>query len=254
MEELDNLHEESVFTFGNLWTVAKKKLMLIISLIVAFAAVGALYSFFFVPQEYTATASLIVSVDPEKTTKTITVSDGKTYTIVDDNDINAENVALSYACTIAGNALTFFSEDNDFVYLDAVNKYKTNYKSKEQSDEVVIKLKGVKKSLTVSSQSSQIFLAYKSSMKDPDKMLGCIIDSFMEKINEKNEDGTPVFQSFAGRISVLSEPYLNETNGRLGQVIEYTLVFALIGLAVSICIVLVVTYKTFKNDGEQKAE
>jgi len=89
MEERDVLREENTLTISNLWATAKKKILLILALVVALAAVGALYSFFLVPQEYTATASLIVSVKPEKTVKTITGSDGKTYTIVDDSDRKA---------------------------------------------------------------------------------------------------------------------------------------------------------------------
>lgn len=89
-------------------------------------------------------------------------------------------------------------------------------------------------------------------------MLGCIIDSFLEKVNEKNSEGNPVFESFADRISILSEPYLNESKGKLGQVAKYTLVFAVLGVVVSFCIVVIATSKTLKsqvlNKDEQKTE
>ena len=249
MEERDVLREENTLTISNLWATAKKKILLILALVVALAAVGALYSFFLVPQEYTATASLIVSVKPEKTVKTITGSDGKTYTIVDDSDLNAESAALSYACSIAYNSLAFFSDDNDVIYLNAMKQYKSG--SENAAD---VKIKSVKKSLTVSNQSSQIFLSYKSTLKDPEKMLGCIIDSFLEKVNEKNSEG----KSFADRITVLSQPYLNESKGKLGQVAKYALVFALLGVVISFCIVVIATSKTLKpqvlNKDEQKAE
>lgn len=248
MEERDVLQEENALTLGCLWAVAKKKILFILAIIVALAAIGALYSFFLVPQEYTATASLIVSVEPEKSVKTITGSDGKTYTIVDDSDLNAESTALTYACLIAGNSLAFFSEDNDIIYLNAVKHYKETHKSEENPD--TMKLESVKKSLSVSNQSSQIFLSYKSTIKDPEKMLGCIIESFLEKVDEKNAEGDPVFKSFSGRISVLSEPYLNESKGRLGQVARYTLVFAVLGVAVSFCIVFVSASKKHKNKAE----
>lgn len=99
-----------------------------------------------------------------KTVKTITGSDGKTYTIVDDSDLNAESAALSYACSIAHNSLAFFSDDNDVIYLNAMKQYKSG--SENAAD---VKIKSVKKSLTVSNQSSQIFLSYKSTLKDPEK-------------------------------------------------------------------------------------
>ena len=253
MEERDILREENALTISNLWATAKKKILLILALIVVFAAVGAMYSFFLVPQEYTATASLIVSVKPEKTVKTITGSDGKIYTIVDDSDLNAESAALSYACSIAYNSLAFFSDDNDVIYLNAMKQYKSG--SENAAD---VKMERVKKSLTVSNQSSQIFLSYKSTLKDPEKMLGCIIDSFLEKVNEKNSEGNPVFESFADRISILSEPYLNESKGKLGQVAKYTLVFAVLGVVVSFCIVVIAMSKTLKsqvlNKDEQKTE
>ena len=239
MEERDVLREENSLTISDLWATAKKKMLLILALIVVLAAVGALYSFFLVPQEYTATASLIVSVKPEKTVKTITGSDGKTYTIVDDSDLNAESAALSYACSIAYNSLAFFSEDNDVIYLNAMKQYKSG-----NVNDVDVKIEDVKNSLTVSNQSSQIFLSYNSKMKDPEKMLGCIIDSFLEKLNEKNSEGKPVFESFADRISVLSESYLNESKGKLGQVAKYTLVFAVLGVVVSFCIVVISATKT----------
>ena len=238
MEERDVLREENTLTISNLWATAKKKILLILALVVALAAVGALYSFFLVPQEYTATASLIVSVKPEKTVKTITGSDGKTYTIVDDSDLNAESAALSYACSMAYNSLGFFSDDNDGIYLNAMKQYKSG--SENAAD---VKIKSVKKSLTVSNQSSQIFLSYKSTLKDPEKMLGCIIDSFLEKVNEKNSEGKPVFESFADRITVLSQPYLNESKGKLGQVAKYALVFAVLGVVISFCIVVIATSK-----------
>ena len=253
MEERDVLREENTLTISNLWATAKKKILLILALVVALAAVGALYSFFLVPQEYTATASLIVSVKPEKTVKTITGSDGKTYTIVDDSDLNAESAALSYACSIAYNSLAFFSDDNDVIYLNAMKQYTSG--SENAAD---VKIKSVKKSLTVSNQSSQIFLSYKSTLKDPEKMLGCIIDSFLGKVNEKNSEGKPVFESFADRITVLSQPYLNESKGKLGQVAKYALVFALLGVVISFCIVVIATSKNLKpqvlNKDEQKAE
>lgn len=253
MEERDVLREENTLTISNLWTTAKKKILLILALVVALAAVGALYSFFLVPQEYTATASLIVSVKPEKTVKTITGSDGKTYTIVDDSDLNAESEALSYACSIAYNSLAFFSDDNDVIYLNTMKQYKSG--SENAAD---VKIKSVKKSLTVSNQSSQIFLSYKSTLKDPEKMLGCIIDSFLGKVNEKNSEGKPVFESFADRITVLSQPYLNESKGKLGQVAKYAMVFALLGVVISFCIVVIATSKNLKpqvlNKDEQKAE
>lgn len=253
MEERDVLREENTLTISNLWTTAKKKILLILALVVALAAVGALYSFFLVPQEYTATASLIVSVKPEKTFKTITGSDGKTYTIVDDSDLNAESAAFSYACSIAYNSLAFFSDDNDVIYLNAMKQYKSG--SENAAD---VKIKSVKKSLTVSNQSSQIFLSYKSTLKDPEKMLGCIIDSFLGKVNEKNSEGKPVFESFADRITVLSQPYLNESKGKLGQVAKYAMVFALLGVVISFCIVVIATSKNLKpqvlNKDEQKAE
>ena len=253
MEERDVLREENTLTISNLWTTAKKKILLILALVVALAAVGALYSFFLVPQEYTTTASLIVSVKPEKTVKTITGSDGKTYTIVDDSDLNAESAALSYACSIAYNSLAFFSDDNDVIYLNAMKQYKSG--SENAAD---VKIKSVKKSLTVSNQSSQIFLSYKSTLKDPEKMLGCIIDSFLGKVNEKNSEGKPVFESFADRITVLSQPYLNESKGKLGQVAKYAMVFALLGVVISFCIVVIATSKNLKpqvlNKDEQKAE
>lgn len=253
MEERDVLREENTLTISNLWATAKKKILLILALVVALAAVGALYSFFLVPQEYTATASLIVSVKPEKTVKTITGSDGKTYTIVDDSDLNAESAALSYACSIAYNSLAFFSDDNDVIYLIAMKQYKSG--SENAAD---VKIKSVKKSLTVSNQSSQIFLSYKSTLKDSEKMLGCIIDSFLEKVNEKNSEGKPVFESFADRITVLSQPYLNESKGKLGQVAKYALVFAVLGVVISFCIVVIATSKNLKpqvlNKDEQKAE
>lgn len=47
MEERDVLREENTLTISNLWTTAKKKILLILALVVALAAVGALYSFFF---------------------------------------------------------------------------------------------------------------------------------------------------------------------------------------------------------------
>ena len=253
MEERDVLREENTLTISNLWATAKKKILLILALVVALAAVGALYSFFLVPQEYTATASLIVSVKPEKTVKTITGSDGKTYTIVDDSDLNAESAALSYACSIAYNSLAFFSDDNDVIYLNTMKQYKSG--SENAAD---VKIKSVKKSLTGSNQSSQIFLSYKSTLKDPEKMLGCIIDSFLGKVNEKNSEGKPVFESFADRIAVLSQPYLNESKGKLGQVAKYALVFAVLGVVISFCIVVIATSKNLKpqvlNKDEQKAE
>lgn len=254
MEERDVLREENTLTISNLWTTAKKKILLILALVVALAAVGALYSFFFSSAGiYTATASLIVSVKPEKTVKTITGSDGKTYTIVDDSDLNAESAALSYACSIAYNSLAFFSDDNDVIYLNAMKQYKSG--SENAAD---VKIKSVKKSLTVSNQSSQIFLSYKSTLKDPEKMLGCIIDSFLGKVNEKNSEGKPVFESFADRITVLSQPYLNESKGKLGQVAKYAMVFALLGVVISFCIVVIATSKNLKpqvlNKDEQKAE
>lgn len=49
MEERDVLREENTLTISNLWTTAKKKILLILALVVALAAVGALYSFFLVP-------------------------------------------------------------------------------------------------------------------------------------------------------------------------------------------------------------
>ncbi len=241
--------ESDILTLSNLFETVKKSILLVLAIIVAFAAVGALYSFFFIKREYSASASLIVTVKPEPTVKTIVSSDGKTYTITDDSVLNAENSAASYACWIAGNSLAFFNRDNKVIYSEAIKKYEELHKN--DAKHTPIKVDFVGKSVSVSSQSSQIFVSYSSTASDPDKMLKCIIESFLAKINEEDETGESVFKPFSGRITVLSEPCLDETNGRFGSIVKYTLVFAVLGFVVAFCVVVVKTLKNAKKKREK---
>lgn len=230
--------EENVLSFADVFAVIKKKLVLFLAIVAVMAAIGAVYSYFFMANEYTATASLSVKVETEfgEPTKVVKGPDGKEYTVIDNSKIKAEEAALSYASTIASNALSFFNTNNDVVYLAAQEKYNKNHL---EANSKPIKLSVIRKGLSCSSQSSQIFLVFKSTMKNPEKMLQCIIDSFLETIDEKDGDKA-VFEVYADRITVLSEPLLQEGQGRFGRVVKYTLVFFVAGVVVSLCVAVLI--------------
>lgn len=243
--------EENILSFADVFAVIKKRIVIFLAVIAVFAAVGAVYSYFFMATEYTATASLSVKVESEfgEPTKIIKGPDGKEYTVIDNSKNEAEKNALSYAATIASNALAFFNSNNDVVYLGAKEKYDKNYLEPEAKP---VKLDSVKKGLSCSSQSSQIFLSYKSTIKNPEKMLGCIIDSFLETINAKDGDKA-VFEVYSGRITVLSEPLLQEAPGRFNRVVKYTLVFFVAGVVVSLCVAVIIALsKASKQRAEKK--
>ena len=230
--------EENVISFADVFAVIKKKFVLFIAIVVAMSALGAVYSYFFMATEYTATASLSVKVETEygEPSKIIEGPDGKKYTIIDASKNSAEEAALSYATTIAHNALAFFNTNNDVVYVAAMEKYNKNYLEAAAKP---VKLSVIRKGLSCSSQSSQIFLAFKSTVNNPEKMLQCIIDSFLETVNEKDGEKA-VFEVYADRISVLSEPLLQEPQGRFSRVVKYTLVFFVAGVAVSLCVAVLI--------------
>lgn len=238
--------EENVLSFADVFSVIKKKLVIFLAIIAVMSAIGAVYSYFFMPNEYTATASLSVKIESEygEPSKVIKGSDGKEYTVIDNSKTKADEAALSYAATIAQNVLAFFNANNDVVYTSAKKKYNKNYL---EADAKPVKLSTVQKGLTYSSQSSQIFLSYKSTVKNPEKMLQCIIDSFLETVNEKDGD-KPVFEVYSDRITVLSEPLLQEAQGRFGRVVKYTLIFFVAGVVVSLCVAVLIAL----SDGGKK--
>ncbi len=230
--------EENVISFADVFAIIKKKLALFLAIVCAMAAIGAVYSYFLMANEYTASAALTVKVETEygDASTVIKGPDGKEYVIIDNSKNKAEEAALSYAATLAHNALSFFNTNNDVVYVAAKEKYNENYLEEGSQP---IKLTAIRKSVSCSSQSSQIFLSYKSTIKNPEKMLQCIIDSFLETINEKDGDKA-VFEAYAGRITVLSEPLLQEPEGRFGRVVKYTLIFFIAGVAVSLCVAVLI--------------
>ena len=91
MEEKELINDgESLLTMKDVFKALKKKTLVIVILLVAFLAVGAMAGYFVVQTEHSAKASLIVTVESSKTSYVITTPDGKTYTVDSDKDLDAE--------------------------------------------------------------------------------------------------------------------------------------------------------------------
>lgn len=239
MEEKELINEgESLLTMKDVWRAFKKKLILIIVLLVAFMAVGAFVGYFLAGTEHSAKASLIVTVESSKTSYVITTPDGKTYTVDSDKDLDAEMKADGYAKTLASNYNALLNPDNETVFRLAIEKYKTTYGSKQ-----VENLKPEDFTSTFSSyvSGSTLVLSYTSTMDDPENMLKCIMDAFIETIGDK-DNGKNIFGISGGKISVLSAPEKIE-GSVLSKLVRYTVMFFVVGLAVSVCVVIVCAVK-----------
>lgn len=232
--------EENSITLKGVWNAAKKKSVLLIILAFIFAVAGAAYAYVFVKTQYTATASIIVTVEPEYPTKKVTGSDGKEYIVTDINDISAKVSALSYANTIASNSLAFFNTDNDVIYRLAADKYNAECPKEEGQG---IKIKDLKKNFKFSCQSAQIMLSYKSAAKDSDKILECLMRSFLEKIDEKDSEDKSVFGVYAGKMTVLSEPVISDNDKSSSKYVKYAFVFLIVGVAIDFCIAAIVALR-----------
>lgn len=232
--------EENVITLEGILDAAKKKSVLLIIVAFIFAVVGVAYAYVFVKTQYTATASIIVTVEPEYPTKTAKGPDGKVYEVKDMSDISAKVSALSYANTIASNSLAFLNSGNDVIYRIAADKYNAEYL---QESEKKIKIKELKKNFKFSSQSAQIMFSYKSAAENSDKILKCLIDSFLEKINEKDSDNNAVFGVYEGKMTVLSEPIISDNDKSSSKYIKYAFIFLIVGVAIDFCIAAIVAFK-----------
>lgn len=238
---------ESLLTMKDVFRAFKKKLVLIIVLLVAFMAAGALMGYFIVDTEHSAKASLIVTVESTKTAYVITTPDGKTYTVDSDKDIDEEMKADGYAKTLASNYNTLLNPDNEAVFRVAIEKYKTIYGSKQVGN-----LKPDDFTTTFSSyvNGSTIVLSYTSTMSNPENMLKCIIDAFIETVGDK-DDGKNIFGISGGKVSVLSVPKKIE-GSVISKLVRYTVMFFVIGLAVSACVVIVSAVKEKKKSGKKE--
>ena len=235
MEEKELINEgESLLTMKDVFKALKKKALVIVILLVAFLAAGAIAGYFVVQTEHSAKASLIVTVESSKTSYVITTPDGKTYTVDSDKDIDAEMKADGYAKTLASNYNALLNTDNEAVFRLAIEKYKTAYPSKQAED-----LKPEDFTTTFSSyvNGSTLVLSFTSTMEDPENILKCVIDAFVETVGDK-DGGKNIF----GKISVLSAPEKIE-GSVVSKVIRYSVMFFVIGMAVSLCVVIVSAVK-----------
>lgn len=239
MEEKELINEgESLLTMKDVFKALKKKALVIVILLVAFLAAGAIAGYFVVETEHSAKASLIVTVESSKTSYVITTPDGKIYTVDSDKDIDAEMKADGYAKTLASNYNALLNTDNEAVFRLAIEKYKTAYPSKQAED-----LKPEDFTTTFSSyvNGSTLVLSFTSTMEDPENILKCVIDAFVETVGDK-EGGKNIFGITGGKISVLSAPEKIE-GSVVSKVIRYSVMFFVIGMAVSVCVVIVSAVK-----------
>ena len=246
MEEKELVNDgESLLTMKDVWRAFKKKLILIFALLVVFMAVGAMVGYFLVGTEHSAKASLIITVDSSKTTYVITTPDGKQYTVDSDKDLDAEMRADGYAKTLASNYNALLNPDNETVFRLAIEKYKTTYGSKQAEN-----LKPEDFTSTFSSyvSGSTLVLSYTSTMDNPENMLKCIVDAFIETIGDKDGEKN-IFGISGGKISVLSAPEKIE-GSVLSKLVRYTVMFFVIGLAVSACVVIVSAVKAKKKSNK----
>ena len=84
-------------------------------------------------------------------------------------------------------------------------------------------------------------LSFKSTMEDPENILKCVIDAFVEAVGDK-DGGKNIFGITGGKISVLSAPEKIE-GSVVSKVIRYSVMFFVIGMAVSVCVVIVFAVK-----------
>lgn len=238
MEEKELINEgESLLTMKDVFKALKKKTLVIVILLVAFLAAGAMAGYFVVETEHSAKASLIVTVESSKTSYVITTPDGKTYTVDSDKDLDAEMKADGYAKTLASNYNALLNTDNEAVFRVAIEKYKTTYPSKQAEN-----LKPEDFTTTFSSyvNGSTLVLSFKSTMDDPENILKCVIDAFVETVGDNG--GKNIFGITGGKISVLSAPEKIE-GSVVSKVIKYSVMFFVIGMAVSVCVVIVSAVK-----------
>lgn len=235
MEEKELINDgESPLTMKDVFKALKKKTLVIVILLVAFLAVGAMAGYFVVQTEHSAKASLIVTVESSKTSYVITTPDGKIYTVDSDKDLDAEMKADGYAKTLASNYNALLNTDNEAVFRLAIEKYKTTYGSKQ-----VENLKPEDFTTTFSSyvNGSTLVLSFTSTMEDPENMLKCVIDAFVETVGDK-DGGKNIFGITGGKISVLSAPEKIE-GSVVSKIIKYSVLFFVIGIAVSVCVVVI---------------
>lgn len=227
MEEVVCNEKESQLTIGALLDAAKRRIGLILAITLFLTVVGGIVGKFFVKTKYTSSGEAIVMMT------------------VSDDDANKISSTTAYQNSV------YLAEtvNTSFLKSDLILKKASETLKKDHN--IDIKPEKLKSGLTSTVDSNRgiaISVKFSSNYEAADVILGTILDTLVEELNTKREDGSYEWELFGNSVRITSSPS-RVTNDSLTKVIKFLVIFFVIGLVVSaIAIVIGVllddTYKT----------
>ena len=222
---------ESGLTLTDIWLIIKRHLLAIIIIVVAFSAVGMVYSKFEKPM-YKSTASVLVSYK-------------------DESDETPATTELSVSRFLADEYVDMLKDD----------KIMLTAKKKLSPMGIAVSASSIRGNLRLNHNDNGVYIKMEYTCGDPftaQSILQCIIDSSIEVLNETKKDaegneitdnkGNPVYihEKLHGSLAIFGDPTVGSL---VSNTATHTLVFMALGIVFACVYVFVreIANKRYRN-------
>lgn len=217
MEEVVYNEKESQLTLGALLEAAKRRIGLILAITLFLTVVGGIVGKFFIKTKYTSSGEAIVMM---------TVGD-------DDANKTSSTTAYQYSVYLAETVNTSFLK-SDLVLKKASETLKTDHNIDISPE----KLKSGLTSTVDSNRGIAISVKFSSNYEEADVILGTVLNTLVEELNTKKEDGSYTWELFGNSVRITSSPS-KVTSDSTSKVIKFLAIFFVIGLVVSAIVIVI---------------
>ena len=216
-EEVVYNEKESQLTLGALLEAAKRRIGLILAITLFLTVVGGIVGKFFIKTKYTSSGEAIVMM---------TVGD-------DDANKTSSTTAYQYSVYLAETVNTSFLK-SDLVLKKASATLKTDHNIDISPE----KLKSGLTSTVDSNRGIAISVKFSSNYEEADVILGTVLNTLVEELNTKKEDGSYTWELFGNSVRITSSPS-KVTSDSTSKVIKFLAIFFVIGLVVSAIVIVI---------------
>ncbi len=216
-EEVVYNEKESQLTLGALLEAAKRRIGLILAITLFLTVVGGIVGKFFIKTKYTSSGEAIVMM---------TVGD-------DDANKTSSTTAYQYSVYLAETVNTSFLK-SDLVLKKASETLKTDHNIDISPE----KLKSGLTSTVDSNRGIAISVKFSSNYEEADVILGTVLNTLVEELNTKKEDGSYTWELFGNSVRITSSPS-KVTSDSTSKVIKFLAIFFVIGLVVSAIVIVI---------------
>lgn len=216
-EEVVYNEKESQLTLGALLEAAKRRIGLILAITLFLTVVGGIVGKFFIKTKYTSSGEAIVMM---------TVGD-------DDANKTSSTTAYQYSVYFAETVNTSFLK-SDLVLKKASETLKTDHNIDISPE----KLKSGLTSTVDSNRGIAISVKFSSNYEEADVILGTVLNTLVEELNTKKEDGSYTWELFGNSVRITSSPS-KVTSDSTSKVIKFLAIFFVIGLVVSAIVIVI---------------